>query len=129
MSPIFDTFDSSKMKYFPVCADRAVPNINRIYPIQQQYVVNIVSVAEKYNCIQRITIFGSSTSIKCTIDSDLDVCLETKKNYDEYEFMHCYEEMGIACDWTWDVLLWHSSGEQIKKVIEKEGVVVYESTT
>jgi len=61
----------------------------RVADIKQKYIANIIDAAHKCDYIDRVVLFGSSTTSKCRQDSDIDLavfgnqpkgkCLSSKK--------------------------------------------------
>ena len=92
-------------------------NCERIYPVQQKKVKEMLDYFAGNDNIESVTVFGSSVTDRCHVGSDLDiyVCIkEEKKLIDKY--------FPFAFD------LWtnFSADDRLKKEIEKTGVVVYE---
>jgi predicted nucleotidyltransferase len=123
---------SKNWKFNRVVADSSFRNVNRIHPIKQNIVKDIVAQAKNDPKVRRIIIFGSSTRYDCDITSDLDVCIDWKDD--------CYDENGILLPFTRNMRKVISSVTQGKAdvvnyaylegtIVEeavKEGVVVYE---
>jgi predicted nucleotidyltransferase len=83
---------ASNWKFNRVVADTSFRNVNRIHPIKQNMVKDIVAEAKNDPKVKRIIIFGSSTRYDCDITSDLDVCIDWKDD--------CYDENGILLPFT-----------------------------
>jgi predicted nucleotidyltransferase len=123
---------ASNWKFNRVVADTSFRNVNRIHPIKQNMVKDIVAEAKNDPKVKRIIIFGSSTRYDCDITSDLDVCIDWKDD--------CYDENGILLPFTINMRKVISSvtkgkadvvnfdylkGTAVEEAV-KEGVVVYE---
>ena len=59
-------------------------NINLIFPTKQKDVRKMIEVCKKDKNIQKIIIFGSSTTSLCTPWSDIDIYFEFKKEPKSY---------------------------------------------
>ena len=51
--------------------------MSRIYPTKQREVRAVYELLKPLAFIKRVFIFGSSTNNKCTLQSDLDIVIET----------------------------------------------------
>ncbi len=106
--------------------------VNRIHPIKQKMVSEIVKAARNDEEVLRIIIFGSSIRYDCDITSDLDICIDWKDD--------CYDEDGVLKPFTGnmrrvissvtkgraDVVNYnYLSGTAVETDVKK-GVVVYE---
>ncbi len=123
---------SKNWKFNRVVDGTAFEHVNRIHPIKQKMVKEIVEAAMKDTQVERLIIFGSSTRYDCDITSDLDICIDWKKD--------CYDEDGVLKPFTRnmrrqisritqgkaDVVNYdYLDGTVIEEAV-KEGVVVYE---
>lgn len=62
--------------------------VNRIHPLKQRIVKEIVAAAKIDPYVKRIIIFGSSIRYDCDISSDLDICIDwTEACYDDEGFL------------------------------------------
>lgn len=118
---------------FNTIVDRgAFQHVNKIHPLKQKIVRDIVQAARDDEAVKRIIVFGSSTRYDCDITSDLDLCIDWK--YD------CYDEEGVLKPFTRNmrknisyiskgnadvVDFEYLDGTMIKDAVNK-GVVVYE---
>lgn len=107
-------------------------NVNRIHPIKQRAVKEIVASAQKDQHVKRVIVFGSSTRYDCDINSDLDICIDWNED--------CYDVDGILKPFTQnmrktisfvtqgnaDVVNYDYLDGTVVKEAVKEGVVVYE---
>lgn len=120
-----DVSDTLTMKQFPVVVDSDCTTINRIHPLKQAEVNRIFQAAHKYGEIKRIFVFGSAASARCSIDSDLDLCIDA----DLHDGMRIYEmqkEFGEACNWKCDMIMYGHLGSRLKKTVCEQGVMIYE---
>ena len=92
-------------------------NCEKIYPIQQLRVLNLISKLKRDKNINKIIIFGSSVTNSCHIDSDLDVYLELKNN----------KKITLnKIDYELDLWNNYTVSKELLEEINDKGVVVYE---
>ena len=123
---------SKDWKFNTVVDKEAFSNVNKIHPIKQRMVRDIVDVARRDQAVRRIIIFGSSIRYDCDITSDLDICLDW--------FEDCYDEEGVLKPFTGNmrkmisiitkgradvVNLDYLAGTVVEDAV-KEGIIVYE---
>ena len=75
--------------------------------------------------MKRIYIFGSAVTPNCSVDSDIDICI----NADTTDGMAIYNlqrEIGDICDWNCDIIMYSNMGSRLRDTINREGVIVYE---
>lgn len=97
-----DIVQLRNLKSFPVCIacdseDRKI--LKRVYPLMQQYVYQLMH-ADFLKDVQ-VILFGSSLTMYCNGESDLDLAIGTKK-YD-IEFFHDIRDrisdmLKVECD-------------------------------
>lgn len=107
-------------------------NVNKIHPLKQKIVKDIIAAAHKDKNVRKIIIFGSSTRYDCDVTSDLDICVDWKED--------CYDADGVLLPFTGnmrkaisfitegraDVVNYgYLEGTVVEDAV-KEGVVVYE---
>lgn len=123
---------SKNWKFNRVVDDTSFKNVNRIHPLKQNIVKDIVAVARNDQNVKKIIIFGSSTRYDCDITSDLDICVDWK--------VDCYNKEGVLLPFTRnmrkaisqitkgraDVVNYGYLGETVVENAVKEGIVVYE---
>lgn len=123
---------SDQWKFNQIVQKDAFLNVNRIHPIKQKAVKEIVAAAAKDREVNRIIIFGSSIRYDCDMTSDLDICIDWKDK--------CYDDAGVLMPFTKNMRREISSvtkgradvvnyGYLSDTVIEdavKKGVIVYE---
>ena len=90
------------LKTFPVCIecnDNEKHILQHVYPLMQSYVQQIMRSA--FSNVTKIILFGSSITMKCNIESDLDLAIQTD-TYDLqmfYSVREVIERMiSIKCD-------------------------------
>ncbi|MGN1098244.1 MAG: nucleotidyltransferase domain-containing protein [Clostridia bacterium] len=122
-----EAMDTMKLKKFPVVVQTDCKNINRIYPLKQQIAADLYEVAQKFDEIKKIYIFGSSVTPQCGIDSDIDICIDADVS-DGMRIFNMQSEIGKLCDWNCDIIMYCNIGTSLKETIRKEGVVIYEQS-
>lgn len=123
---------SSDWKFNTIVDKNSFQHVNKIHPLKQKLVKDIVQVAKNDDSVKKIIVFGSSTRYDCDITSDLDLCIDWK--YD------CYDMEGILKSFTKNmrrnisnlskgradvVNFGYLEGTAVKDAVDK-GVVVYE---
>ena len=83
---------SKNWKFNQVVNENAFKNVNRIHPLKQKMVAQIVDHAKKGISVRRVIIFGSSTRYDCDITSDLDICIDWNQD--------CYDKEGVLKPFT-----------------------------
>lgn len=123
---------SKNWKFNKVVEDDAFENVNRIHPIKQKMVKNIVNAAKLDDFVKRLIVFGSSTRYDCDFTSDLDICIDWNED--------CYDSEGVLKPFTGkmrkvisresngcaDVVNYDYLDDTVVKNAVEEGVVVYE---
>lgn len=84
---------------FPIVVKTDFPVMGRIYPLKQNEVNNIYQALKNMDI--SIWIFGSSTSNRCGIMSDLDVALKTN---DEETYKTASRTISKICQGNCDVI-------------------------
>lgn len=117
--------DTLTMRYFPVVVNGDKSILCRVHPLKQRLVLQIREAAKEFPTIQRIYLFGSSTTGLCHIDSDTDLCMKcnTPDGMPQFETV---AKIGELCDWNCDILSYATIDAKLKTIIEKEGVLIYE---
>lgn len=83
---------SKNWKFNQVVNENAFKNVNRIHPLKQKIVAQIVERAKQDPAVRRLIIFGSSTRYDCDITSDLDICIDWNQD--------CYDKEGVLKPFT-----------------------------
>ena len=79
-------------------------DMSRVHPLKQREVLKIYNLLSKSELVESVIIFGSSISMKCNIESDLDLAIyvtEQCSNIERNEIDILVQE---ATDWDCDVL-------------------------
>lgn len=100
-----------------ICIENPFLNCDRIYPIQQKKVKELINDIAKNRNVKSIVIFGSSVTEKCHMGSDVDLYCEMEK-----------DEMPVTGTHLFEYDFWnnYSADNRIINEINKKGVVVYE---
>lgn len=106
------------MPKWKVCIDRPFSNCERIYPIQQRKIRALIDYLSGNSNVELITVFGSSVTNMCHIDSDVDIYV--KLNKPEGNLVHKY------FDFVFDLWTNYTVDDRLKYEISKKGVIVYE---
>ena len=123
---------SKEWKFNKIVSEDSFLNVNRVHPIKQKQVKQIVEAARNDEYVKKIIIFGSSIRYDCDITSDLDICIDWKED--------CYDKNGVlkaftrnmrkivsdVTDGNSDVVNYDYLEGTLSKDAVMEGVVVYE---
>ena len=119
-------------KFSTVVPSDSFSGVNRIHPLKQREVKEIVDTARTDEAVRRIVIFGSSIRYDCNETSDLDICIDRDRD--------CYDADGVLLPFTRkmrkaistatkgkaDVVNYaYLDGTNVKEAVQ-EGVLVYE---
>lgn len=117
-----------------VVSDSSFSHVNKIHPLKQKIVKELVDFARHDESVSRIIVFGSSTKYYCSPFSDLDICVDWVAD--------CYDSEGVLKPFTIGFCRFASKitegnvdiahydyldGTIIKDAILREGVVVYDN--
>ena len=106
------------MKKWKIVVKDTFKNCEYIYPIQQKKVLQIIEYLKNNKYVNKIIIFGSSVTEKCTINSDVDIYVELTKN------MNIFKDKYF--NFIYDLWTNFQVDEKLYKEIKEKGVVVYE---
>lgn len=121
--------DARYKKYsFPIVVKNKEFEINRIHPLKQKEVVTIYNTIKNNKKINSLIVFGSSTTIRCNKNSDIDICIELNKDKINNETKNeiselLQEKLNYNLDIIWKDRL--TKNTNIYKNIER-GVKIYE---
>ena len=99
-----------------ICIDNPFMNCEKIYPIQQKKVAKLLNDLSSNNKVHKIIIFGSSTTDRCHIGSDIDIYIESDSDVQTKD----------VYDFEYDLWSNHTADDRLKKEIYDKGVIVYE---
>lgn len=103
-------------KTFRITNSKKYMNNERIHPIQQKRVQDIIESIKEYAEVEKIYIFGSSVEERCTYESDIDVYVELTKDINVKNY-----NVDVPVDfWT----NFNVDNEMLKE-IKSKGVIVY----
>lgn len=121
--------DARYKKYsFPIVVKNKEFEINRIHPLKQKEVVTIYNTIKNNKKINSLIVFGSSTTIRCNKNSDIDICIELNKDNINNETKNeiselLQEKLNYNLDIIWKDRI--TKNTNIYKNIER-GVKIYE---
>lgn len=99
---------------------REFQNSNKIHPMAQNDVYCILDFLKDYD-VDRVIIFGSSISRRCTPRSDIDIYIDSKDKDIRVKLIKYGPKVSIALDiWTNEMV-----DDRLLKEITDTGVVVY----
>ena len=102
-----------------VCVDDPFPNCERIYPIQQRKIKDVLRRVAKDPAVRRVIVFGSSVTQACHVGSDLDVYFEMSEDR-----LPDLRRLDLECDaWTN-----YTVDDRLRNEILQKGVVVYDAS-
>ena len=103
-------------KQWKICIDEPFKNCERIYPIQQRKVRELLDDLTQDPAVKRVVVFGSSTTQRCHQGSDVDVYVEMTNDHNPVRKYH---------DFLYDLWTNYMADDRLKAEIAKQGVVVY----
>ena len=119
--------ETVNMRTFPVVVDTKCKTISRIYPLKQAEVASIYDAVQGFDIVKKVYVFGSSTTGRCHVGSDLDICIEADTS-DGMKVFDLQKEIGDICNWNCDIVMYGSIGNRLKNTVQQEGVIIYEHT-
>lgn len=117
-----------KRYIFPIVIDDAKYEAARIHPLNQKAINNIYDVVSVDPRILKVIVFGSSTTIRCNRNSDVDIAIELADYSNEIK-NEISEKIQEVNNYNTDII-WLDrvkSGSNIVNNINK-GVTIYEQT-
>lgn len=114
------------LKKFPLVKGVENPKLRRIYPLMQKSVQQIMELLEEYPV--SLIVFGSALTMKCNINSDLDLCIQTTA-YDKELFYDLAKKIACMVDVRTDILYYNDLTKQdrIKEEIDRNGYWIQEA--
>ena len=106
-------------KVWKICIDNPFKNCERIYPIQQHKIREVIDAVSCDSNVKKIIIFGSSTSSACHVGSDVDIYFEV------YKDVNPLNSSKFMVDWNYDVFTNYMIDNRLLNEITKKGVTVY----
>lgn len=99
-----------------VCIDRPFQNCERIYPIQQRKVRELLDDITADPAVSKVVVFGSSVTGQCHQGSDVDLFVSSESNRNPLTSAH---------DFPIDLWMDSTVDERLASEISEKGVVVY----
>lgn len=115
-TPDANRFYIPEKRQWKVCIDAPFENCERIYPIQQRKVRELLDDVVQTSAVKRVVIFGSSVTQRCHQGSDVDVYIEMSEDINPVQKYH---------DFPYDLWTNYTADNRLKAEIAKRGVVVY----
>lgn len=103
-------------KIFNVVNKHRFRNNERIHPLQQQTIEEILKTLKDYKEVKRVIVFGSSTEERCNYESDIDLYVELSS---EASIKKYNVEKPV------DLWTNYTVSPEMYEEIKKKGVVVY----
>ena len=103
-------------------------NIAKIDTSKRLQVMKCIEIAQNNPDIEKIIVFGSAARRECNENSDLDLCFYMKDDYDKLKMHYSLVDLGKACNYNCDLLIWSHIKKWFQNKIMKEGVIVYDIT-
>ena len=102
---IATTWEDARYKQysFPVVCEAAAYNGARVHPLKQKAVKKIHNVIKGDARVEKAIIFGGSTTIRCTKNSDIDIAIELE-NPDTEIKNEISANIEQVCDWNADII-------------------------
>lgn len=99
-SPLYDEFYS-----FPVIVPDSKIDMKRIYPLKQYTVYKLHNTLSSRHEIASIMLFGSSVTMQCNINSDIDLAIRLNSNYLNTDNKNSISEIvQDICNWNADII-------------------------
>ena len=86
----------------------------------------LCDMAETSDIINRIIIFGSAASKTCLPDSDIDICYDLKCSARDKRARELSVITSKICEYNCDIVFYTLIGDNLKREIDTNGVVVFE---
>lgn len=99
-----------------VCIDEPFENCDRVYPIQQRKVRELLDDIVRDDAVTQVIVFGSSVTSRCHMGSDVDVFVQMDKKGNPARDLHDFE---------YDLWTNFTVDERLMREIREKGVVVY----
>lgn len=93
-------------------------NCEKIHPLQQKKVLEIVEYLSQNKNVNKIILFGSSITDRCNNNSDVDLYVELNENQN-----HLIQKY---FNFVYDLWTNYTAPDELKEEIFKKGVLVYE---
>lgn len=101
-----------------ICISNPFLNCDKIHPLQQRKISELLSTLLPNDNIKKIVIFGSSVTNKCHMGSDVDIYIELMNNTKE-------RLVNKLLPFKFDLWTNYMIDERLKKEINSKGVLIY----
>lgn len=105
------------MKSYKICIPDPFPNCEKVFPVQQRKVRELIDRYSVIPQVQRIILFGSSVTTHCNMWSDVDLYVDLSEDV---------RLLKRGFDFDCDLWTTYTADENLKKEILRTGVIVYE---
>ena len=105
------------MKSYKICIPAPFPNCEKVFPVQQRKVRELIDRYSIIPQVQRIILFGSSVTTHCNVCSDVDLYVDLSEDVR-------LSKRGL--DFDCDLWTTYTADENLKGEIFRTGVTVYE---
>jgi Predicted nucleotidyltransferases len=102
-----------------------IKNLDKIHILKRKLVYEICKTAASSDIVKRIIVFGSAITDKCTEDSDVDICVDIDCDDKDMRLYTLYINISKTCEYNCDILNYRKLGSDLKRQIDKNGIVVY----
>lgn len=138
LDEIYEMSKSDSWNWWLITENVYAKNLRKIHPLKQRQVELLCKEARRLcsRLLNKIIIFGSSTSYLCNSCSDLDICFDWKEDPFDESGLYFREEVlslfKILKDITkdcngYDMVFWSEvKDSRLGNIINRKGVIVYE---
>ena len=104
---------------FPVMDGISFPNANRIHPLMQRRVAQILQAVSKDPNVRRLVFYGSSLEFRCSSASDIDLYIE---KYDPDKKLAGFPDLDCEAD----IITNLSPDNRLYQEIDRTGLLLFE---
>ena len=104
---------------FPVMDGISFPNANRIHPLMQRRVEQILQAVSKDPNVRRLVLYGSSLEFRCSSASDIDLYIE---KYDPDKKLANFPDLDCEAD----IITNLSPDNRLYQEIDRTGLLLFE---
>ena len=106
---------------YKVCIPNGFLNCDKIYPIQQKKIKELIDELSQKEAVEKIIIFGSSVTQMCHIGSDVDLYVVLSEKVPKL--------INKPLNFAYDLWTNFDTDERLQSEIDKTGVTVYAGRT
>ena len=107
----FQEYCDENIFIFPIISENIYKNIDRIHPLKQKLIFKILENNNILKYCKSIKVFGSSISIKCRWESDIDFAIYLNDNTLEIR-NNISEIIGKITEWNYDIIWMNDNNEE-----------------